>query len=315
MHRRGDTCSVPRVRSRFAKRVAEGNHSTAEVLDLAASADEVDGDAVSGWVSRALAGEFKPAPAEKVKTPKTITATLRHYQEDGLAWLARLEANDLGGILADDMGLGEDRAGTGDHRLRHRDHEAEEDEAEGTHARRRAHLGGHQLVARSRALRAEGLRVALHHGSSPGGSGRVHRHGGHRGHELRRDAAGRAAPRHRAAPRGARRGAGHQEPHHRNHEGGAQAKGSRRLIVTGTPVENHLGELWSLMSFADPGLPGTQASVQGPLRRLRRAPRPARCTRRAAASASPRLSCVGTRPTRASPTSCPSASSCGTTAR
>ena len=92
-------------------------------------------------------------------------------------------------------------------------------------------------------------------------------------------------------------------------------KGTRRLVVTGTPVENHLGELWSLMSFANPGLLGTQASFKNryadyvgtaagadalaALREADRAVRPA----------------AGTRPTRASPTSCPSASSCATTAR
>ena len=29
---------------------------------------------------------------------------------------------------------------------------------------------------------------------------------------------------------------------------------THRLVVTGTPVENHLGDLWSLMAFAHPGL-------------------------------------------------------------
>jgi non-specific serine/threonine protein kinase len=37
---------------------------------------------------------------------------------------------------------------------------------------------------------------------------------------------------------------------------------THRLIVTGTPVENHLGELWSLMTFANPGLLGTQAAFK-----------------------------------------------------
>ncbi len=31
-----------------------------------------------------------------------------------------------------------------------------------------------------------------------------------------------------------------------------------RLITTGTPIENHLGELWSLFRFLNPGLLGTQ---------------------------------------------------------
>lgn len=35
-----------------------------------------------------------------------LAASLRHYQREGLDWLAFLHANQLGGILADDMGLG-----------------------------------------------------------------------------------------------------------------------------------------------------------------------------------------------------------------
>ena len=34
-------------------------------------------------------------------------------------------------------------------------------------------------------------------------------------------------------------------------------KGRRRLAMTGTPVENHLGELWSLFEFLNPGMLGT----------------------------------------------------------
>ncbi|RWA16553.1 DEAD/DEAH box helicase [Mycolicibacterium brumae] len=44
-----------------------------------------------------------PAPVE---VPDTVRAELRPYQRDGFAWLATLHAHGLGGILADDMGLG-----------------------------------------------------------------------------------------------------------------------------------------------------------------------------------------------------------------
>jgi SNF2 family DNA or RNA helicase len=43
---------------------------------------------------------------EPVPPPAGLEATLRHYQQDGLDWLAFLHRNRLGGILADDMGLG-----------------------------------------------------------------------------------------------------------------------------------------------------------------------------------------------------------------
>jgi SNF2 family DNA or RNA helicase len=38
-------------------------------------------------------------------------------------------------------------------------------------------------------------------------------------------------------------------------------RGRHRLALTGTPVENHLGELWSILEFLNPGLLGTAASL------------------------------------------------------
>jgi len=43
---------------------------------------------------------------ERVKQPKGLTVDLREYQLDGLSWLQFLRQNELGGVLADDMGLG-----------------------------------------------------------------------------------------------------------------------------------------------------------------------------------------------------------------
>ncbi len=39
-------------------------------------------------------------------------------------------------------------------------------------------------------------------------------------------------------------------------------KGNFRLITTGTPMENHLGELWNLFNFINPGLLGTLEQFQ-----------------------------------------------------
>ena len=39
-------------------------------------------------------------------------------------------------------------------------------------------------------------------------------------------------------------------------------KADHRLCLTGTPVENHLGELWSLLDFAQPGLLGDERQFQ-----------------------------------------------------
>ena len=39
-------------------------------------------------------------------------------------------------------------------------------------------------------------------------------------------------------------------------------QGRNRLAMTGTPIENHLGELWSLFEFLNPGLLGASAAFQ-----------------------------------------------------
>ncbi len=39
-------------------------------------------------------------------------------------------------------------------------------------------------------------------------------------------------------------------------------KGNNRVALSGTPIENHLGELWSIFSFINPGLLGTVKSFQ-----------------------------------------------------
>ncbi|MFJ9521864.1 DEAD/DEAH box helicase [Kitasatospora sp. NPDC101801] len=72
--------------------------------------DGPDGEAfdlapVDGWLGRlrrTLAGARDRAPA----IPATLNATLRPYQEVGLAWLQQLTGAGLGAVLADDMGLG-----------------------------------------------------------------------------------------------------------------------------------------------------------------------------------------------------------------
>jgi len=57
--------------------------------------------------ARTAIAEFKElSRIPPVPPPEGLTATLRHYQEDGLSWLWFIHRHGLGGILADDMGLG-----------------------------------------------------------------------------------------------------------------------------------------------------------------------------------------------------------------
>jgi len=55
---------------------------------------------------RAAIDRLRAAQSETPKLPSSLQAELRPYQEDGYQWAMRLASAGLGGCLADDMGLG-----------------------------------------------------------------------------------------------------------------------------------------------------------------------------------------------------------------
>ena len=59
----------------------------------------------STWHSALLGGTETPAPT-RVDIPDTVHADLRDYQRRGVDWLYWMSRNNLGAVLADDMGLG-----------------------------------------------------------------------------------------------------------------------------------------------------------------------------------------------------------------
>ncbi|MBL4660165.1 MAG: DEAD/DEAH box helicase [Alcanivoracaceae bacterium] len=64
---------------------------------------KVQGDNWLKEKAKQLAGNIS---LDTVKPPENLKATMRDYQLTGLSWLQFLTQHDLGGILADDMGLG-----------------------------------------------------------------------------------------------------------------------------------------------------------------------------------------------------------------
>ena len=60
---------------------------------------------LASWRQR-IARLASARPPEPVDVPAGLDATLRDYQREGLNWLSFLWDNELGGVLADDMGLG-----------------------------------------------------------------------------------------------------------------------------------------------------------------------------------------------------------------
>ncbi len=87
-----------------------------------------------------------------------------------------------------------------------------------------------------------------------------------------------------------------------------------RIALTGTPIENGLGDLWAILDFANPGLVGPRPQFIARLSndgRAARASKPrTRCVRSTGSSCS-----AGRRPSPRSPKSCPTRSTSSTAAR
>lgn len=193
-----------------------------------------------------------PAPAE-VDPPAGLVASLRPYQRDGLAWLQYLRQQELGGVLADDMGLGKT--------LQTLSHILLEKE--------QGRLQQPALVVvptsllhnwQSEAARfTPGLRVLVLHGAERAAS--FDRIGEH---DLvlttyplvwRDEAALLAYDYHllildeaQQVKNAKSKAAIALRTLHAHH----------RLCLTGTPLENHLGELWAQFDFLLPGLLGSE---------------------------------------------------------
>ena len=67
--------------------------------------DGVDVEDLPAWRQRAAQGN-RASTVEPVKISSEVKATLRPYQQEGVNWLRFLEKNNFSGILADEMGLG-----------------------------------------------------------------------------------------------------------------------------------------------------------------------------------------------------------------
>ena len=56
-----------------------------------------------------------------------------------------------------------------------------------------------------------------------------------------------------------------KNPRSKGAQAAAHLRAVQRLALTGTPIENHLDELWSIFSFAIPGLLGDRTQFRAPL--------------------------------------------------
>ena len=249
----------------FLKRNPNGRASVREVMRMAIGVEsqagplEIGGVEATGWVSGLLARLEGRAPFAELPQPEALNGSLRPYQLRGYSWLDFLKGLGLGACLADDMGLGKTVQALA---LIQRDH------AEGE--RRPVLLVCPTSVVsnwRKEAARfTPDLPVLVHHGIAR-----------NRGAAFQKAAADHAvvissyALLHRDREALARvdwAGVVLDEAQNIKNAETKQARAARslaggyRIALTGTPVENGVGDLWSLMEFLNPGFLGSQSGFR-----------------------------------------------------
>ncbi len=231
--------------------------STLELLRLAAelatedeaslAADVAPPIAATGWLGDLLQGLPDAALAEGVEPPGFMAA-LRPYQRRGLGWLQFLHQLGLGGCLADDMGLGKTPT---------------------TLAHLSALPGPHLVICPLSVVRnweAEAarftplMRVAVHHGTSRHGANTFANVVGHHDlvittyHVAARDIETLQAVQWSTVVFDEAQAV--KNPETRTAKALRTLPAEQHIALTGTPVENRLSELWSIMSMVTPGLLG-----------------------------------------------------------
>ena len=187
------------------------------------------------------------------KAPAGFKTKLRPYQREGLAWLNLLGEAGLGGVLADDMGLGKTVQVLA-HLL------AERQRREGSH--RTLVVAPTSLMGnwRDEAARfAPALKTLVLHGPDRGD-----RYDEIAGHDL-------ILTTYPLLARDRERLLAHEfdllvldeaQAIKNARSQAAQVvrelRASRRLAMTGTPLENHLGELWAQLDAVEPGVLGSE---------------------------------------------------------
>ena len=200
------------------------------------------------WVCR-----MREAADVRPEVPSTLQTELRVYQHEGFQWLARLAAWGVGGCLADDMGLGKTIQALA--LLLHRAADGPALVVAPTSvvfnwvnevSRFAPTLNTRIFGAgdRSAMLKKLGPRdlVICSYGLLHGEAKRLQSQLWHTVVLDEAQAIKNTATRRSQAAMG--------------------LEADFRLIMTGTPLENHLGELWNLLEFINPGLLGSLESFQ-----------------------------------------------------
>jgi SNF2 family DNA or RNA helicase len=212
-----------------------------------------------GWMGRLIERLEGARAFEEMAVPEGFAGTLRPYQIRGYSWLSFLRHLGLGACLADDMGLGKTVQTLA---LIQQDWER--------NGKRPVLLVCPTSVMhnwRKEATRfTPGLPVLVHHGT-----------GRSKGTEFRKTAQGHAVVVSSYVL--LQRDLSHlqevawagvvvdeaqniKNPETKQARAARSLKADYRVALTGTPVENNVGDLWSIMDFLNPGFLGSRAEFK-----------------------------------------------------
>jgi len=275
----------------FLRRRSQQPPSGADVLGTALGGDalaqdlQVDVDVeLQGALARLFellrSGGFEPLPA-----PDGFQGELRPYQERGVGWLAGLSRVGLGGCLADDMGLGKTIQVIAWLMYQFDGHHAPaaaaEEEAEGQRAEAVLIVCPTSLLGNWRqelSRFAPDLPAYVHYGPQrarslqtlmPQLDGPTVVLTSY--HTARLDQALLQAVGWKAVVIDEAQNI--KNPHSKQAQAIHRLRAPKRLALSGTPVENRLAELWSILQFTTPGLLGSfdafQEKMARPIERFR----------------------------------------------
>ena len=228
--------------------------SQAAMLD--AMLDERELTSVDEPFERLRAQLHKFRGVEEINPAPQFKGSLRAYQRHGLGWMALLRTFGMGGILADDMGLGKTIQVLAMLQMRAKERG---DDSQGTHRP--------TLVVAPRSVVfnwvdeankfTEDLRVMAYTGGE-----REQLRAAFDEHDLivtsygllRRDI--EALSQQPFDYLILDEAQAIKNPQSQAAKSARLLEGNHRLALTGTPVENHLGDLWSIFEFLNPGMLG-----------------------------------------------------------
>ena len=220
---------------------------------------QFEGVRTTGWIADFLKQLEGESTFEELKVPKGLHCELRPYQARGFSWLAFLRQWGLGACLADDMGLGKTVQA-----LALVEHEWEKGNRKPVLVICPTSLTGNWSKEAQRFT--PGLPVMVHHGINRA-----------KGAAFKAEAEKQAivissySLLHRDVDVLRKidwAGVILDEAQNIKNPKTKQARSARaieakyRIALTGTPIENNVGDLWSLMEFLNPGFLGTQADFK-----------------------------------------------------